>query len=59
MHHISYNNRRRHHGINKKGASIINSWAEVGATWWLEAMWDDPDPDHVLARVRYRPPQVG
>lgn len=43
----------------KKGASIIHSWAEVGVTWWLEAMWDDPNPDHVLARIRYGPPRLG
>jgi hypothetical protein len=27
----------------RKAASVVRSWAEAGATWWLEAMWDKVD----------------
>jgi hypothetical protein len=42
----------------EKAASIIRAWAEVGVTWWLEAMWDDHVPDHVLARIKQGPPRI-
>ena len=29
-------------------AEIVRPWREAGATWWLDADWDDMDP----ARVR-------
>jgi len=40
----------------EKGVSIVRSWAEAGITWWLEAMWDDPNLDQVLTRIRQGPP---
>jgi hypothetical protein len=42
----------------KQAAAIIHPWAEVGVTWWLEAMWDDNAPDHVLARIKQGPPRM-
>jgi hypothetical protein len=41
-----------------KATSIIRGWAEVGATWWLEAMWATPDRDQVLARIKQGPPRL-
>ncbi|MBA2277812.1 MAG: LLM class flavin-dependent oxidoreductase [Chloroflexia bacterium] len=39
-----------------KTAEIIGPWAEAGATWWLEAMWEAPnDWDDLLGRVRQGP----
>jgi alkanesulfonate monooxygenase SsuD/methylene tetrahydromethanopterin reductase-like flavin-dependent oxidoreductase (luciferase family) len=44
-----------------QAAEITRMWAEGGATWWIEAMWDDPaqpaDPDTVLRRIRQGPPR--
>lgn len=33
-------------------AEIVRPWTEAAATWWLEAMWDAPDLEPVLARIR-------
>ena len=38
--------------------SIIRPLAEAGATWWMEAMWDDHEQGHWLTRIRQRPPQL-
>lgn len=38
-------------------AALIRPYAEAGATWWLEAMWDEPDLDRVLGRIRLEPPR--
>jgi hypothetical protein len=40
----------------EKAASILRPWAEAGVTWWLDAMWDDFDRQHVLTRIRQGPP---
>ena len=42
----------------EKAAKIIHPWIEVGVTWWIEAMWEDPDPQQVLARIRQGPPRL-
>jgi len=42
----------------EKGMSIVRSWAEVGMTWWLEAMWNDPNLDHILIRIKQGPPRI-
>ena len=43
-----------------EGRRIVQEWAEAGATWWMETMWDAMDqadgPVSVLARVRGGPP---
>ncbi len=36
----------------------VRPLAEAGATWWIEAIWDAPDLDAVLARLRQGPPRV-
>jgi hypothetical protein len=42
--------------------SIVQPWIEVGATWWIEALWPAPDqpsePDEVLRRIRQGPPRL-
>lgn len=39
-------------------AATVAPWAEAGATWWLEAMWAEPNAyDDLLARVRQGPPR--
>jgi hypothetical protein len=41
-----------------KAADLIFPWAEVGATWWNEAMWMAPTLDAVLTRIKQGPPRV-
>jgi hypothetical protein len=36
------------------GAATERSWADTGATWWLEADWSSTDPDAVLAAAEAR-----
>jgi alkanesulfonate monooxygenase SsuD/methylene tetrahydromethanopterin reductase-like flavin-dependent oxidoreductase (luciferase family) len=49
-------------GDRAKAAAIIRPWAEAGATWWLEAMWDQPFDDTgraaVLQRLKQGPPRI-
>jgi hypothetical protein len=35
----------------------VRAWAEAGATWWIESMWETPKLDGVLARVQQGPPR--
>jgi alkanesulfonate monooxygenase SsuD/methylene tetrahydromethanopterin reductase-like flavin-dependent oxidoreductase (luciferase family) len=37
--------------------NILRPYTEAGATWWLEAMWDEPDLEQVLVRVKQGPPK--
>lgn len=39
-----------------KAAAQVKSWAEAGATWWIEARWEDPSFEMLLARIRQGPP---
>jgi alkanesulfonate monooxygenase SsuD/methylene tetrahydromethanopterin reductase-like flavin-dependent oxidoreductase (luciferase family) len=43
-------------------AATVRSWADAGATWWLEADWSSMDPDAVRAAAEARlgagPPRV-
>jgi len=41
-----------------KAIETVRKWAEVGVTWWLEAMWDDPDVEHNLTRIHQGPPRL-
>jgi len=41
-----------------KAVETVRKWAEVGVTWWLEAMWDDPDTEHNLTRIQQGPPRL-
>ena len=37
-----------------KAQQIIRSWAEAGATWWIESVWDAPEER--VKRLRQGPP---
>lgn len=37
-------------------AKIIRPYVQAGITWWIETMWDEPNLDHVLERIRLGPP---
>ncbi len=37
-----------------RAAEIVRAWANAGATWWIEAMWGDPDQPVDYAAVRQR-----
>jgi alkanesulfonate monooxygenase SsuD/methylene tetrahydromethanopterin reductase-like flavin-dependent oxidoreductase (luciferase family) len=41
-----------------KAAAQVRPFAEAGATWWNESMWDAPDDGRVLARIRQGPPRM-
>lgn len=40
----------------KKAAETVRGWAEAGATWWIEALWNAPDAAAVRRRVEQGPP---
>lgn len=43
----------------EKAISIVRPFAEEGATWWIESMWDVPGGmDAVRARIKQGPPRV-
>ena len=39
-----------------KAGQIATSYEEAGATWWIEALWDEPNFEKVLSRVKAGPP---
>jgi alkanesulfonate monooxygenase SsuD/methylene tetrahydromethanopterin reductase-like flavin-dependent oxidoreductase (luciferase family) len=39
-----------------QAAAIVRPYAEAGATWWLEAKWDEPDLERVRTRIQQGPP---
>jgi len=45
-----------------KAAAIVQSWAEAGATWWIEALWNEPRNAKGLKTVHKRiqqgPPRI-
>jgi alkanesulfonate monooxygenase SsuD/methylene tetrahydromethanopterin reductase-like flavin-dependent oxidoreductase (luciferase family) len=43
----------------RDAASIVREWADAGATWWNEAMWDSMENlEAVRERVRQGPPRI-
>jgi alkanesulfonate monooxygenase SsuD/methylene tetrahydromethanopterin reductase-like flavin-dependent oxidoreductase (luciferase family) len=43
----------------QKAADTVGPMVEAGATWWLEAMWTDPNwQQNILTRVRQGPPRI-
>ena len=36
----------------------VRGWAQAGATWWVESMWETPEPEPVLARLKQGPPRL-
>ena len=42
-----------------RARSLVQPYAEAGATWWMDAMWSAPNSfEDVRARVRQGPPRV-
>jgi len=42
----------------EKSAAEVKKWAEAGATWWLEAMWEQPEMPVVQKRIDQGPPRI-
>ncbi len=46
----------------EKAASIVRPWAEAGATWWIDGMWDALDNpekrDAIPKRLQQGPPRL-
>jgi alkanesulfonate monooxygenase SsuD/methylene tetrahydromethanopterin reductase-like flavin-dependent oxidoreductase (luciferase family) len=41
----------------EKGREITAEWSAAGATWWIEARWNDKTQDEILTRIRQGPPR--
>jgi hypothetical protein len=41
-----------------EATQIVSSYREAGATWWIEALWDEEDLEKVLSRVKLGPPLI-
>jgi len=39
-----------------KAAEMVASYQNAGATWWIEALWDEPDYEKVFSRIKQGPP---
>lgn len=40
---------------HQQGVDIVEGWAEAGATWWIESMWDTPgSPEERAATIHGR-----
>jgi alkanesulfonate monooxygenase SsuD/methylene tetrahydromethanopterin reductase-like flavin-dependent oxidoreductase (luciferase family) len=39
----------------QEAARVVTPWAEAGATWWLEALWDADTQDQVRQRIQQGP----
>jgi hypothetical protein len=39
----------------EKAGAIVNSYRTAGATWWIEALWGEPDLERVISRVKQGP----
>lgn len=42
---------------HKNGAENVRRYQDAGATWWLESMWGETDPQAVLLRIHQGPPK--
>ncbi|MBN2500733.1 MAG: LLM class flavin-dependent oxidoreductase [Anaerolineales bacterium] len=42
----------------KAAAEKVRPWAEAGASWWIESMWETEDENAWLERVRKGPPRL-
>lgn len=38
-----------------KAAELLASYQDAGATWWIEALWSEPDLEKVLSRIKMGP----
>jgi hypothetical protein len=34
----------------------VRPWIEAGATWWIESMWGEQDPEKWMQRIQQGPP---
>lgn len=41
-----------------KAAEKVLPWQDAGATWWIEALWENRDPDHIWQRLKQGPPRT-
>jgi alkanesulfonate monooxygenase SsuD/methylene tetrahydromethanopterin reductase-like flavin-dependent oxidoreductase (luciferase family) len=41
-----------------QAAAQVRAFAQAGATWWIEALWDQPEQAEVLRRIQQGPPQI-
>ena len=39
-------------------AAMVRPWAEAGATWWIESMWEEKNQDVWRDRLRQGPPEI-
>lgn len=43
----------------EQAAAIVRPWAEAGATWWTEAIWDFPvNIERIRTRIQQGPPHI-
>jgi hypothetical protein len=40
-----------------KAAEKVASYRDAGATWWIEALWDEPDQKKVFSRIKQGSPR--
>ena len=39
-------------------AAKVRPWIEAGATWWIESMWGEKEPEKWRQRIRQGPPKL-
>jgi alkanesulfonate monooxygenase SsuD/methylene tetrahydromethanopterin reductase-like flavin-dependent oxidoreductase (luciferase family) len=42
----------------EEASAIVGEWADAGATWWLEAMWEAETAAAVRVRIQQGPPGI-
>jgi hypothetical protein len=42
----------------KKAGEIVRGWADAGATWWIEALWNAGSAAAIRRRVEQGPPKI-
>ncbi len=40
-----------------RASGIVQPWADAGATWWIESLWGEEQPEKIVARLRQGPPR--
>ncbi|RPI94414.1 MAG: LLM class flavin-dependent oxidoreductase, partial [Chloroflexi bacterium] len=45
-------------GDPQQAAAHVRSYAEAGATWWIESLWEHPQFTYLEARLRQGPPSI-
>lgn len=44
---------------HQKAVAVVQPYVEAGATWWIEALWTQPEQEKVLQRLQQGPPKLG